>query len=82
MFQTLIGRIADLIKRVCPFNYPIGAETMSIVTQWTPADSGKIAREAGLYFRPPEHTFTDIVRWLAEAGHLNPKDAGRILTQG
>lgn len=72
------GALTDLAQQLVPFETQMSAEAMSYVTQWSPADSSKIQRRAGLHFRPGEETFADAIRWLARAGHLKPRHAGRL----
>lgn len=75
----LLGVLADAVRRVYPFTFPMSSESMAIVTRWTPADSGKIERDFGLAFRPSEHTFAATIRWLVAAGHLPARYAGQLL---
>ena len=69
----LFGLIMDMIKKVYPVDIPVSSESMAIVTQWPAADSSKAEQALGLCFRPPEQTFSDTIRWLIEAGHIDKK---------
>jgi hypothetical protein len=73
-----MGSITDLAQRIVAFETHMSAEAMAYVTQWSPADSSKIMKKAGLQFRSGEETFTDAIRWLVKAGHLPPKYAGAL----
>jgi hypothetical protein len=75
-----MGRLTDFAQKIVPFQTHLSAEAMAYVTQWSPADSGRIRREAGLQFRSGEETFSDAIRGLARAGHLQPGQAGRLAT--
>lgn len=43
-------------------------------------DASATTRELGIEAPPLEETVRDTVRWLVEAGHLKPKQAGRVLS--
>lgn len=73
-----MGAVTDLAQKLVPFETHMSAEAMAYVTQWPPADSGRFLRKSGLEFRPGEQTFSDAIRWLAQAGHLKPQYAGQI----
>lgn len=75
----LMGVIMDWIKRIYPFDIPISAEAMRIVTQWTPANSNKITKLSGVQFRKGTETFSDTLAWLVQANHLLAKYAGKVL---
>jgi nucleoside-diphosphate-sugar epimerase len=44
-----------------------------------PADASATTRELGVKARPLAESVRDTVRWLVEAGHIEPKHAGRAL---
>lgn len=69
----LSGVLLDLIKNIYPFETPISAEAMTIVTRCVPADSSKIRQKSGLEFRAAEETFRDTIQWLVKAGHIDEK---------
>jgi nucleoside-diphosphate-sugar epimerase len=74
-----LGATADRIKKLVPFETQISAESMAINTQWPPADSSRFLAKSGLHFRPGEETFADTIRWMAAAGHIPVRKAGRLL---
>jgi dihydroflavonol-4-reductase len=76
-----IGAAVDKANRLVPFDTQISAEAMAINTGWPPADSTRFVARSGLRFRCGEDTFADTVRWMAEAGHIPRKKAGRLATR-
>lgn len=73
-----LGNVMEVVKRIYPVNIPVSAESMSVVTQLPRADSGKIISELSVTFRPPQDTFSDTVRWLADNQYIHGKLAGRL----
>ncbi len=75
----LLGRAGDVIKRfVYDFRFPLTRDAMEYATQW-PGASGEIAaRELDVTFRDARETYTDTVRWLYEAGHLEAHHVGKL----
>jgi hypothetical protein len=65
-----------------PFETQISAESMAINTQWAPVDSSRFLAKSGLSFRCGDETFADTIRWMAEAGHIPRKKAGRLVSAG
>jgi nucleoside-diphosphate-sugar epimerase len=74
-----IGVLIDLVRRVVPFDSQITADSMSIATQWTPAESSRIVNTCGLVFRSGAETLSDTAAWVARAGHVKPELAGRLV---
>ena len=75
-----IGALCDAIQHVVPFHFPLTRESTTMITQWTPASTEKAKRELGLTLRSGEETVHDTLRWMAHAGHLKPKYAGKAYT--
>ena len=73
-----IGHAIDGIKAIVPFNTQLSSDAMAIATQWSPADSSRYLAASGRQFRPSDETFTTTIRWLAQAGHVPGKLAGRL----
>lgn len=73
------GTTMDWVKMLVPFETQISAESMAIATRWSPATSSHFLATSGLRFRPGEETFGDTIRWMAEAGHIPAKKAGRLV---
>jgi hypothetical protein len=42
-------------------------------------DNSKVERELDFEFRPIEDSMRDCIRWLCEAGHITPEQAGRVV---
>jgi nucleoside-diphosphate-sugar epimerase len=74
-----MGAVADGAKKVVPFDMQISAESMAITTQWPPADSSRLIMKSGLSFRVLEETIGETIRWMAEAGYIPHKKAGRLV---
>lgn len=72
----LFGMLADLARRVVPFDSQLSGESMKYVTQWIVADSGRVLAQVGMSFRSSEETFSDTIAWLVHAGHLPARHAG------
>ena len=75
-----IGALCDAIQHVIPFDFALTRESVTMITQWTPASTAKAKRELGLTLRSGEETARDTLRWLAQAGHINAKRAGKAFT--
>jgi len=69
------GVVGDFIKRFWDFQYPLTRDAMEFATQWPGIDGTPTTAELGIRFRPPIDTYTDALRWLVNAGHI---EAGRI----
>jgi hypothetical protein len=48
------------------------------VDQRFPCDSRATLEDLGVAFRPIDETFADLVQWLAAAGHIDARHAGRL----
>lgn len=72
------GHIADVIKRVWNFDFPMTTEGMVYATQFPGADGSRAAEALGLAYRKPAETFTDALRWMHRAGHIPAKFVGRL----
>jgi nucleoside-diphosphate-sugar epimerase len=73
------GHVVDLVQRLVPsFSYPLTHEAAVLLTRFVPCDSVATLRELRVRFRPTEETLADAIRWLAAAGHLDPRLAGRL----
>ncbi len=74
-----IGHGVDLLKWLIPgFDYPLTHEAALFVTQVVPCDSRRTIEELGVRFRPTAETLRDAIRWMLEAGHLEPRYAPRL----
>jgi len=69
------GVVADVIKRVWDFPFPLTHEAARIMTQWPPLAVGD---EMGGSFRDPRETLRDTLLWLHAAGHLRVDALGAL----
>jgi dihydroflavonol-4-reductase len=77
-FLAAFGRAADLVQRRLLTRLPWSAESIWIVNCDARCDDSKTRDELQVEPRPLRETFADTVRWLAESGHLTPRQAGRL----
>jgi nucleoside-diphosphate-sugar epimerase len=77
-----IGRIADGIRKVVPFNTVYTAEAMDLLTQARPTDDAAVHDELGITYRPPIETIEAMVRSLHDAGRLSDKQVGALSKAG
>ncbi|MEM9177330.1 MAG: NAD-dependent epimerase/dehydratase family protein [Myxococcota bacterium] len=74
-----LGSVGDLWKRfVYDFEFPLTRDAMEYATRWPGASGDEAARLLGVTFRSARETYTDTVRWLYEAGHLEARHVGRL----
>ncbi len=76
--MRLAGRLCDHLAPRLKLDVPITAEGMLYATRWVPMDNSKTERELAFTFRPVEETMADCIAWLCSAGHITPKQAGRL----
>lgn len=74
------GVVADVIKHVWDFQFPLSHEAMRIMTQWVPVET---APSGGIpfTFRDPRVTLADTLRWLCAAGHVPADRLGKLRTR-
>jgi hypothetical protein len=77
-FLAAFGRTADLAQRRLRARLPWSGESIWIVNCDARCDDSKTRDELQVEPRPLRETFADTVHWLAEAGHLTPRQAGRL----
>jgi dihydroflavonol-4-reductase len=72
------GAVADVIKHVWDFQFPLSREAMRFMTQWVPVEA--LPGDAAHRFasRDPRETLGDTLRWLAGAGHIAPDRLGKL----
>jgi len=73
-----LGRVGDAVKRVFPFDFPLTGEAMDFATMWPQAITSAEVDRLGIRFRDPRESYADAIRWMVEAGHLEPRLAGRL----
>lgn len=78
-FMRATGRLFDRLNQYIPMHVPLTEEAMGYATNWVQMDNSKVEQELDFSFRPVEESMTDTVRWLAEAGHVKPEQAGKLV---
>jgi nucleoside-diphosphate-sugar epimerase len=68
----------DGVRRVRPLAYPLTRDAAEIMTTMVATDDTGTLDPLGLELRPVRDSLTETVRWLAAAGHLPAKSAGRL----
>ena len=53
-------------------------EAMDFATMWPQAVTSAEVDRLGIRFRDPRESYADAIRWMVEAGHLEPHLAGRL----
>jgi nucleoside-diphosphate-sugar epimerase len=76
-FLAAFGRAADIAQRRIKVRLPWQGEGIWVMNCAARCDDSKTRSELGLEPRPLRETFADTLRWLVEAGHLSPAEAGR-----
>ena len=77
-FLGAFGRTADIAQRRLRARLPWSGESIWILNCDARCDDSKTRDELRLQPRPLVETFADTIHWLAEAGHLTPREAGRL----
>ncbi|HEV7720106.1 MAG TPA: NAD-dependent epimerase/dehydratase family protein [Iamia sp.] len=77
---VLMGFAAALdgIRRIRPLSYPLTRDAAEIMTTMVATDDSVTLDSLGMTLHPVRDSLTETVRWLAEAGHLPAKSAGRL----
>ena len=73
-----IGSLTDAVQRRTQIRLPWSREAIWILNCVARCDASRVGADLGLEPRPIEETFADTVRWLVEAEHVTPKQAGRL----
>ncbi|MFI0444187.1 nitroreductase family deazaflavin-dependent oxidoreductase [Actinomadura sp. 6N118] len=73
-----LGSALDLAKRVKTFDYPLTRDAAEFMVKLVPTDDRPALDALDLDLRPVRDTVEDGLRWLAAAGHLDPRKAGRL----
>jgi nucleoside-diphosphate-sugar epimerase len=72
------GIVADVVKHVWDFQFPLSHEGMRLMTQWIPVAHPERDSTGDFVFRDPRETLSDTLRWLAAAGHLKADRLGTL----
>ena len=73
-----IGSLTDALQQRTKTRLPWSREAIWILNCAARCDGSRVREDLGLEPRPIEETFADTVRWLLEAGHVTPRQAGRL----
>ena len=73
-----VGSVADAVQRHTEARMPWSRESVWIVNCGARCDDARARAELDFEPRPIEETFADTVRWLVAAGHVTPRQAGRL----
>lgn len=73
-----IGSLTDVVQRRTRARLPWSQEAIWITNAAARCNDARVREDLGVTFRPIEETFADTVRWLLDAGHVNPRQAGRL----
>ena len=68
----------DQIRRFRSLAYPLTRDAAEVMTTMVPTDDQPSLDELGVTLRPTRESVQDTLRWLAAAGHLPAKNAGRL----
>ena len=77
LFRAL-GSVGDIIKHFYDFSFPLTRDAMEFATQWPGCSGEQTTRELAVSFRSARETYTDTLRWMFEAGHLDARHVGKI----
>ncbi|HEX7133990.1 MAG TPA: NAD-dependent epimerase/dehydratase family protein [Iamia sp.] len=77
---VLMGFAAALdgVRRIRPLAYPLTRDAAEIMTTMVATDDSVTLDSLGVELRPVRESLIETVGWLAEAGHLPAKNAGRL----
>jgi hypothetical protein len=77
-FTLGMGWLIDQVRRVRPVGYPLTLDAAEFMVRMVPTDDEPTLQALGMSLRPVRETLEDAMRWMAAAGHLSPKAAGRL----
>jgi dihydroflavonol-4-reductase len=72
------GALADVVKHVYDFQFPLSSEAMQIMTQWTPVHVSSTEGDLGFTCRDPRVTLRDLLLWFHSRGMLPASRLGRL----
>lgn len=73
-----LGAVLDAAKRVHSFDYPLTRDAAEFMVTLVPSEDAPALAGLGVTLRPVTESVTDALRWLAAAGHLSARKAGRL----
>jgi nucleoside-diphosphate-sugar epimerase len=74
--MRLLGRIGDVAQRLGR-DVQLTYEAAEVLTRSVPLDDRRAREAIGREAITAEDSFRDLIRWMAEAGHISAADAGR-----
>tara|TARA_R110002110_G_scaffold166675_1_gene367481 strand:+ start:44155 stop:45189 length:1035 start_codon:yes stop_codon:yes gene_type:complete len=74
----LAGRLFDKLAPVLPLEVPLTEEAMGYATQWVRMDNSSVEKMLDFSFRPVDDSLRDSIAWMARAGHLSARQAGKL----
>ena len=77
--MRLAGKLFDRAAPLLKLDIPVTEEGMIYATRWVVMDNSKVEQELDFTFRPIEESMTDCIRWLCQAGHITPRQAGKVV---
>jgi dihydroflavonol-4-reductase len=76
--MRVAGALADVVKHVWDFQFPLSLEAMRLMTQWVPVGGREHDSGFDFSFRDPRDTLADTLRWFVAAGHLRADRLGKL----
>jgi hypothetical protein len=73
-----LGRVGDLAQRWLGRSTQLTSETAYVLTRSVPVDDSDARALLGRAPTPFEDSLRDTIAWMAEAGVLAPRHAGRV----
>jgi dihydroflavonol-4-reductase len=73
-----VSKVSDALRSSIGTPNLAPAEGLYSLLETVPADAGVTEERLGMSFRGTEEMIADNIRWLVEAGHLEPHQAGRL----
>ncbi|WP_219942845.1 NAD-dependent epimerase/dehydratase family protein [Iamia sp. SCSIO 61187] len=73
-----VATLLDGVRRVRPLSYPLTRDAAEIMTTMVATDDRATLDALGIELRPVRESLDETLRWLAEAGHLPARSAGRL----
>lgn len=73
-----VSKLSDALRSTVGTPNLAPAEGLYSLLETVPADASATEERLGITFRSAEEMVADNIRWLVEAGHLEPRGAGRL----
>jgi nucleoside-diphosphate-sugar epimerase len=77
-FMLGVGSVTDAVQRRTKVRLPWSREAIWILNCAARCDDARVREDFDVEPRPIEETFADTVGWLLDAGHVSPRQAGRL----